>query len=88
MILHTRKRQSYGTILVDIAQSRPIGLLQDREAQTLAEWLKQHPGIQVLSRDCSTSYKSGMSQGAPDAIQVADRFHLLQNLAEVLEQTL
>jgi transposase len=84
-----RKRQSYGTILVDLDQkSRPIGLLAGREAETLAEWLKQHPGIEVLSRDRAAGYRSGMSQGAPDAVQVADRFHLLQNLAKVLEQTL
>lgn len=83
-----RKRQSYGTILVDLDRSRPIALLRDREAGTLAEWLKQHPGIKVLSRDRSASYKSGMSQGAADAVQVADRFHLLQNLTQVLEQTL
>ncbi len=74
---------------MDLEQkSRPIGLLADREAETLAEWLKQHPGIEVLSRDRSASYRSGMSQGASDAIEVADRFHLLQNLSEVLEQTL
>ena len=83
-----RKRQHYGTILVDLDQNRPIGLLPDREAETLAQWLEQHPGIAVLSRDRSVSYRSGMSQGAPDAIQVADRFHLLQNLAAVLEQAL
>jgi len=83
-----RKRQSYGTILVDLEQSRPIALLKDRESQTLAQWLKQHPGIQVLSRDRSVTYKSGMKQGTPYAIQVADRFHLLQNLAKVLEQVL
>jgi transposase len=63
-------------------------LLPDREAETLAQWLEQHPGIAVLSRDRSVSYRSGMSQGAPNAIQVADRFHLLQNLAAVLEQAL
>lgn len=83
-----RKRQSYGTILVDLEQSRPIALLGDREAATLCEWLKQHPGVEVLSRDRSASYKSAMNQGAPDALQVADRFHLLKNLAEVVEQTL
>jgi hypothetical protein len=83
-----RKRQRYGTILVDLDRNRPVGLLPDREADTLAKWLEQHPGIAVLSRDRSVSYKSGMSQGAPDAIQVADRFHLLQNLAGVLEQAL
>lgn len=84
-----RKRQSYGTILVDLdSKSRPIGLLVGREAEILAEWLQEHPGIDVLSRDRSASYRSGMNQGAPDAIQVADRFHLFQNLAEVLQQAL
>jgi transposase len=84
-----RKRQSYGTVLVDLdAKSRPIGLLAGREAEALAEWLQEHPGVDVLSRDRSATYRSGMNQGAPDAIQVADRFHLLQNLAEALQQSL
>lgn len=81
-----RKRQTYGTILVDLDQRRPIALLNGRDANLLAEWLAQHPGIEILSRDRSRVYKSGMSQGAPSAIQVADRFHLIHNLAEVLEQ--
>jgi transposase len=83
-----RKGQRYGTILVDLDQQRPIALLPDRAANTLAEWLQQHPGVQVLSRDRSKVYKQGMTQGAPDAIQVADRFHLLKNLVEVLERFL
>lgn len=81
-----RKRQTYGTILVDLDQRRPIALLNGRDAKSLGEWLSRHPGIEILSRDRSSVYKSGMSQGAPTAIQVADRFHLIQNLAEVLEQ--
>lgn len=81
-----RKRQTYGTILVDLDRHQPIALLPGRDGAGLAEWLTQHPGGQVLSRDRSPVYKSGMSQGAPNAVQVADRFHLLQNLAEVLEQ--
>jgi len=81
-----RKRHRYGTILVDLERHLPIALLPTREAAPLAEWLQQHPEIQVLSRDRSKTYRSGMNQGAPTAIQVADRFHLLQNLAEVVEQ--
>lgn len=83
-----RKRQRYGTIVVDLDRHRPIALLENRSAQTIAEWLQQHSGVQVLSRDRSKEYKQGMRQGAPNAVQVADRFHLLQNLADVLEQVL
>lgn len=81
-----RKRQSYGTIIVDLDQRRPVAILGNRDAGTLAEWLKNYPSIQVLSRDRSKAYKNGMTTGAPQAIQVADRFHLLQNLSEVLTQ--
>lgn len=83
-----RKGQRYGTILVDLDKHRPVAMLPDREAATLAGWLEQHPEIQVLSRDRSRAYKQGMSEGAPQAIQVADRFHLLQNLTQVLERFL
>lgn len=81
-----RKCQTYGTILVDLEQSQPLALLKDRSAETLAQWLKAHPGIKVVSRDRAKAYASGISQGAPEAIQVADRFHLLQNLGETLER--
>ncbi len=81
-----RKRHTYGTILVDLEKSQPIALLEDREAETLAEWLKEHPGVEIVSRDRSKTYEKAILQGAPDAIQVADRFHILQNLVEALEQ--
>lgn len=81
-----RKGHNYGTILVDLEKHQPIALLADRKAETLAEWLQAHPGIAVLSRDRSKTYKRAMNEGAPDAIQVADRFHLVKNLSEMLER--
>lgn len=82
------KGQRYGTILVDLERNQPIALLADRKAETLTDWLRQHPGVEILSRDRSKTYKSGMDKGAPAAIQVADRFHLVKNLEETLEKVL
>jgi transposase len=81
-----RKHHTYGTILVDLEQSRPIALLKDRESETLSAWLQAHPGVKIVSRDRSKAYEKGIRTGAPQAIQVADRFHLLQNLSQTLEQ--
>ncbi|MEL6158238.1 MAG: ISL3 family transposase [Cyanobacteria bacterium J06627_32] len=81
-----RRGQHYGTILVDIEAHRPIALLPDRTAETLETWLKAHPGVEILSRDRSKTYRSGMTAGAPAVMPVADRFHLLQNLEETLEK--
>jgi transposase len=81
-----RKRQRYGPVLIDLERRQPVALLPERTAETLAPWLREQPGIQVIVRDRSQAYAEGARQGAPAAIQVADRFHLLQNLREALDQ--
>jgi len=83
-----RRGKVYGTILVDLEQQRPIELLTDRSAETLAEWLRCHPGVHIISRDRSTEYIRGASEGAPNAKQVADRWHIFKNLREALERLL
>jgi transposase len=87
-----RKGTTYGTILVDLERHKPVDLLPDRTAATLERWLKEHPGVEIITRDRANDYAEGASRGAPDAIQVAGarraRFHLLQNIREVLQRLL
>jgi transposase len=83
-----RKGRSYGTILVDLERHCPIDLLPDRTSDTLADWLREHAGIEILSRDRGKDYAEGGRQGAPGAVQVADRWHLFKNLGDVLERVM
>lgn len=81
-----RRNVSYGTILVDLQDHQVVDLLPDRSAASLESWLKSHPGVQLISRDRSGDYATGASKGAPEAIQVADRFHGQKNLSEAVER--
>jgi transposase len=83
-----RKYQSYGTILVDLDRHCVADLLPDRSAETLSVWLTKHPTVEVITRDRSGLYAEGASQGAPSAMQVADRFHLVLNLSAAIERVL
>lgn len=75
-----KRRLRYGTLICDLEQSRPIDLLPDRSVESVAAWLKKHPSVEVVSRDGSSEYAAAIRQGAPQARQVSDRWHLVKNL--------
>jgi transposase len=83
-----RKGHSYGTILVDLEDHQPVDLLPDRSAESFANWLREHPGVEIISRDRGVEYIKGATEGAPDADQVADRWHLLSNLRDTMKRLL
>lgn len=80
-----RKGVSYGTILIDIETSRPIELLPSRDGQVLKNWLLKYNDVKIVTRDRASSYSSAIKEACPDAIQIADRFHLLMNLSDALD---
>ncbi|QHW01066.1 ISL3 family transposase [Spirosoma endbachense] len=81
-----RKGDRYGTILVDLETHQVVDLLPDRETAALKNWLNEHPGVEVVSRDRASTYALAAAQAAPQAIQVADRWHLLKNLGEAIQR--
>jgi transposase len=83
-----RRGHTYGTIIVDLERHAPVDLLADRTADALRRWLEDHPGVAVVARDRAEAYAQGAREGAPHAIQVADRWHLLKNAGEALERVL
>lgn len=83
-----KKGDAYGTILVDLERHKVVDLLPERSAEPLEEWLRGHPGVEVVARDRSFVYSRGIAAGAPEAEQVADRWHLLHGLALSLEDYL
>ncbi len=83
-----RRGHTYGTILVDLERRVPVDVLPERSVESFATWLVEHPGVEVVARDRSEIYAEGARQGAPAAVQVADRWHLLKNMGEVVERVL
>jgi transposase len=77
--------RKFGTILVDLDAHQVIDLLSERSSQTSADWMREHPEIDYESRDRGKDYAQGASEGAPQAVQVSDRFHLMKNFVEAIE---
>jgi len=82
------RRHRYATVLVDLKTHKPVAVLDTHKAEPVATWLKEHPGVQVLVRDRAGAFADAGRQGAPDAVQVADRFHIVQSASQALDELL
>jgi transposase len=83
-----RRGHQYGTVLVDLERREPIDPATRSRIRDVGKWLRAHPTVQVISRDRAGAYAEGARQGAPEAVQVADRFHLFCNLTQALQRVL
>lgn len=83
-----KKGHNYGTILIDLERGRVIDILQGRDGSALKAWLQNHPGVQVITRDRWQAFAQAAAEAAPQATQIADRWHLLKNLREAIERFL
>jgi transposase len=81
-----RRGRRFGTILVDIENHQPVDVLPDRSSETLAAWPRDHAGAEVVCRDRASAYSRAVKEAAPDATEVADRWHLLRNLSPAVER--
>jgi len=81
-----KKRYTYGTVMVDWDTHRVIDIIPSRDTEKVCEWLKTYPNIQMISRDGASTYASASRESHPGAIQVTDRFHLVKNLAEIIDR--
>lgn len=81
-----RKGRNYGTLIIDHETGKPIDLLPERDCETVKQWLEQHPTVEIVTRDRSGEYRQAISAALPDAVQIADRWHLLKNLWEAVER--
>jgi transposase len=83
-----KKGRDYGTLVVDLERHQVVDVLLERTANVVRDWLQTQPQVQLITRDRSTEYANGIQAGAPQALAVADRWHLLLNLRQMLQRWL
>ena len=83
-----KRRRRYGTLICDLESRKPLDVLADRSVETVSAWFETHPSVEIVSRDRSSEYAAAIKKGAPQAIEVADRWHLGKNLTESVQTLL